>query len=326
MGGGDALRPLEHATPAAKWYKAMRDAGYSFGPAFQRQVEIEAISGRRQNRVSLCFTEPTLSYKQSPYPMHPVCLDGCLQAGAPSIWQNHRSSVNAVLVPAIIDELIVNGRSAQPVAGIAIASAEYLGSGRCEDGRSYKSNVSVYDSQSKKLLLQMSGLRYHKLDTRENLHASHVYTQLTWRPDVSFLTQDQLLSHLNDKHEHAFRSDEKSSVAPFHQVLDMVAHKLPNLRVVEINMLKGSGSVWLDEKRASNTLRVACRQYTLASMDAASLLESQDRYGEYNNTDFTIIDLTKPPTEFKHGDLNYDLAILKLVGRLQTPRTTYCFY
>lgn len=161
----------------------------------------------------------------------------------------------------------------------------------------------------------MSGLRYHKLDTGENLHASHAYTQLSWRPDVSFLTQDQLLSYLVDKQQQALRPDENPLGTPFHKVLDVVAHKYPNLSVVEINMLKGKNSVWLDDNRANIAPRIACRQYTLASMDAAALLETQERYSAYENTDFDIIDLTKPLGEFEYGGSSFDLAIIKLVSR-----------
>lgn len=80
-----ALKPLEHTTPAHLWYKATEDVGYSFGPIFQKQIEVGAVAAKPYSRALLFLSEPPSAYAQSPYPMHPVCIDGCLQASAASL-------------------------------------------------------------------------------------------------------------------------------------------------------------------------------------------------------------------------------------------------
>ncbi|KAI4270007.1 MAG: hypothetical protein LQ337_006959, partial [Flavoplaca oasis] len=150
----------------------MNDAGYNFGPLFQKQLEVDSTSGERHSRSIVSFAEPESEYPQAHYPIHPTCIDGCSKTSAPSLWKGDRSSVNAVLVPAIIDEVIITDRQ-HPETAIADTNSQYVGLGRREETKSYMSNASMYCPRSGSLLFRVSGLRYHKLDTKEDPYASH---------------------------------------------------------------------------------------------------------------------------------------------------------
>ena len=204
----------------------MHDAGYNFGPCFQKQLEVESISGMRQSRSLVSLTEPDSAYPQSIYPMHPACIDGCMQTSGPSLWKGNRSSVSAVLVPAIIDSLTIISKASRSKKGISLSSSKYVGRGRREETKNYMSDVSVYDTDTGSLLFQMSGLRYYKLDTREDLHATHSYSQVTWKPDITWLTQEKfsdLFSGENIGHQPIGKVD---------QLIDLIAHKKPNLKAM----------------------------------------------------------------------------------------------
>lgn len=97
--------------------------------------------------------------------MHPACIDGCLQTTGPSLWKGNRSHVNAVLVPAVIDDAIISTTSTRFDSGISIACSKYVGVGRPEEPSNYMSDASVYDPTTGSLLFRVSGLRYHKIDT-----------------------------------------------------------------------------------------------------------------------------------------------------------------
>src|SRR5204863_946190 len=114
--------PLKYATASRLWYKAMHDAGYNFGPLFQKHLEVESVPETRQSRSLVSLAEPPSAWVQSVYPMHPACIDGCFQSVAPSLWNGNRSSINAVLVPAIVDDVVINSRSTQPETGISVTS------------------------------------------------------------------------------------------------------------------------------------------------------------------------------------------------------------
>lgn len=108
--------------------------------------------------------------------MHPVCIDSCLQSGVSSLWQGNRSAIDTALVPAIIDDLVVYSR---PTSLIAVSISEYTVTAKIEHAKSYKTHVSVYDTESGYLIFQMSGLDYNKLETRKDCHGLHKYTRLS---------------------------------------------------------------------------------------------------------------------------------------------------
>ncbi|KAI9781693.1 MAG: Type I Iterative PKS [Peltula sp. TS41687] len=313
------LRPLSHSTPARLWYKALREVGKDFGPHFQKQMEIESRSGARHNRSLVSFSPPPSAFLQSSYPIHPACLDGCLQTGEPSAWQGHRSSIDAVLVPIMIDEVIVKSQSTRPEYGIAVASADHIGEGRSEEAANYKWHASVYDSQNKSLLFQISGLRGHKLVIRESPDTSHTYSRLAWKPDISFFSQRQLLGLRNDEQGNPHRQEGHRSLAIVHQIIDMVAHKRPNLKVMEINTLIRSDSIWLDGGVLNSSSRAACRRYHLALSTAGALLDAQGKYETLGDGALSVLDLSSPSLDFKSGEGAFDLIIVKLSSSSKVP-------
>ncbi|KUI58109.1 hypothetical protein VP1G_05405 [Cytospora mali] len=114
-------------------------------------------------------------------------MDACFQTAAPALWAGNRSDVNAVLIPAIIDEVLINQVPSRCLQGIAQATSDYVEVGRSDVMKNYKSDSSVYDPETGVLLFQLSGLRYHKLDTTPSDEFKHTYIEVAWRPDATTL-------------------------------------------------------------------------------------------------------------------------------------------
>ncbi|KAI9676001.1 MAG: Type I Iterative PKS [Caeruleum heppii] len=303
----ETLRPLVHTTSGQMWYKAMEDAGYGFGPLFQKQLEVEAVSGQRESRSMVSLEVPSSEYPQSSYPMHPACIDGCLQTCAPSLWKGNRSSVSAVLVPAIIDDVLIVPHSSRERA-ISSTSASYVGLGRREETKNYMSDASVYDVDDGSLLFRVSGLRYHKLDTREDPYAAHKYSCVTWKPDIRHLTQDGMDSVLRST-----IGEDDAAWAKVHEVIDLAAHKTPNLRVLEAVLIpEETGSIWLDGISSQQSLRAAARKFQYSSIDATALIATQDKYGSSGHAEFSMLDLSKIPNAFVSNAMEYDLIVVRL--------------
>lgn len=150
----------------------------------------------RYCRVRLSLSDPTSAYAQSSYPIHPVCIDGCLQSAVPSLWEGYRSSINTALVPAIIDDLVVHSHKMQSKSAIAVTTSQYVGIGRVDEAKNFKSHISVFDTNSGSSIIQIKGLHYHELDIHRDRHISHSFTRLHWKPDLSLLTEKQLSSLL----------------------------------------------------------------------------------------------------------------------------------
>jgi hypothetical protein len=300
------------------WYKSMHDAGYSFGPIFQKHLEVESLSGTRKSRSIVSLSEPAEEYQQSSYPMHPVCIDGCLQTVGPSLWKGNRSSVDAVLIPAIIDSIIIKPTAVQPELGISVTSSEYVGVGRSDHTKNYMSNASVYDPDTGTLLFQVSGLRYHELNVFEHQHANHSYSQISWKPDITYLTKDKLLE-LPTEEPYSSPNHEGTLPTQVSQLIDFVAHKIPNLKVLEVNMTPGDlTSVWLDGTNFDKDSRAAYLEYHLATTDATTLMSVQGKYEAQGDTKFSLLDLTRASNDVPLSTDGFDLVIVKMVRVLQS--------
>ncbi|MCJ1439395.1 hypothetical protein MMC27_008789 [Xylographa pallens] len=292
------LTPLKHVSHGQSWYKALINTGYSFGPLFQKVLAVESTSGKRESRSHVDLTEPPSAWAvQSLYPMHPACIDGCFQTVTPSLWAGNRSAVDQVLVPAGIDSLVIYPASTRPRHGVSMATSQYTGRGRQEENKSYSSSCSVYDPETGGILLQLTGLRYHKLDTGGKSHAADAYSRSVWNPDITLITQDQI-STISNEHDGS----------SLHHIIDLVAYKKPNLRVAEIDLSANpTSSLWFREDRKLS--RAAYSQCVLASVDAKSLVSLQTQYDQHRNTSFSLLDMTRNDFELADGD--FDLIIVK---------------
>ncbi|KUJ12798.1 putative polyketide synthase [Mollisia scopiformis] len=301
-----ALMPFEHAVPGHTWYKAMHEVGYNFLPLFQKVLEIEVLSGERKSRSRVSLSEPVEEYQQSYYPMHPVCIDGCLQTLVTSLWKGNRTSVNYVLIPSIIDNIIIRPLEVRPVVGISVTSAAYAGVGRKDDTKNFRSDASVYDEVSGGLLFAVSGVRYHRLDVLEQQNAAQTYGELVWQPDVAFLTEESFSKVLNE--EAACAAQEEALSHHVERLLDMIVHKSPNLKVIEFSLYPNDvASTWFDGPSTREFSR-----FEFATFDATSLMTLQETYGVKANTSFSLLDLTKPMLNGGPGTASQDLCIVKM--------------
>ena len=298
VGLEDDLLPLKFSTPGRAWYKALADTGYGFGPTFQKQLAVESLSGSRRSRSLVALSEPASAWSpQSLYPMHPVCMDGCFQTVTPSLCAGDKSAIDAVLVPATIDNLVINSMTTRPEVGISVAYSEYTGRGRPEENKSYKSGCSVYDPNTGRLLLQLTGLHYHQLQTGDGRQADHTYNHSVWKPDISFLSQKQLpyAQILN-------------SPSTLDQYIDLLAHKIPAIKVMEVNLHPSdTSSVWFQSKDRMS--RTAYKKYSFLSPDPKSLISVKSDYEAERSTSFSLIDMTKP--EVGPSETDFDLVIIK---------------
>ena len=229
--------------------------------------------------------------------MHPVCIDGCFQTVAPSLWAGERSAIDAVLIPAAIDDLIINPMITRTAAGLSVTNSEYAGRGRHEEANNYLSNCSVFDPETGSLLLKLSGLRYHKLDTGARPHAAHTYNSSVWKPDVTFLTNSQLPY-----------IEVEENTSKLNHVIDLVAHKKPGLKIMEVNLSPtDQSSIWL--QASDQSARSAYQQYAFVSADPNTLISVQAKYETRRKCAFSLLDIADP--QFTSSESDFDLVIIK---------------
>jgi polyketide synthase-like dehydratase family protein len=287
----------------------MTEVGYNFGPSFQRLLEIEATAGVRKNRALVTFAVPESKAIQSNYPIHPSAIDSCFQAGAPSLWSGHRSTVGKMLLPVMIDELVIQPQSARPERGIAVAEAKYQDIGREDDPQRYKTYTRVFDEQSGEMLMRISGLQFHAGEAVNSVKP-HPFTQVIWRPDISFMSPAKLAQMLGDVAAPAG----ESSAAKVAELIDLISHKTPDARILEVN-LAGSDSFWVDEvKPKTSQVTVDCVFHLSVAADVA-----EKSHEAYDSADNVQIDQHDQEDLFAEADPEklFKLAILKVGDSLK---------
>lgn len=251
-------RPLQDSAPGKLWYKAMTDAGYSYGPEFQKLLAIECTEGQPSSRSLVSFEAPPSRWEpSSEYAIHPACLDGCIQSVFASLHLGNRSSFEQVLLPSSIDRLAITGSSCQVDEALSVASSDDA-----------SSNVSVYEPASGRLIMDLQGLQFAKMNVRDSVYVSHEYACVVWKPDFHNLDTDWKLEQVLSDHV-------DSAEVHVDELLSMAAHKKPNLRVFEFDITEGRDQTpWL----AGDTATRPMREFYYASNDATTVLAAQQQH------------------------------------------------
>lgn len=291
-------RPLKSPQAAKLWYKCQREIGMDFGPAFQRLLKVEAISGEPSCRGDISLAPPESKYSpQSYYSIHPVALDACFQTLIPSNAFCDRTKAKSVMIPALIDDIVINKVSTDLSEARSRADTNYCGRGRRDIEKNWFANTSIWDTKSGQLVVKVAGLHYARLDVARKPDP-HTFHQVSWKPDITFFTQDQIMYLSPDK---------KSS--KIDTIIDLIAHKKPALKVLEVNLDNtNTSSAWF--VTTNSPTRAAYTRYDFASPDAKIVVSAETTYKKKANTSFL-------PISYDAKDLGlpdqaaYDLAIIK---------------
>lgn len=252
--GGDDLGPLRHPQSAELWYKAQREVGMGFGPAFQKINSIESVSGSRTCRTIVSMEPPSSKWNpQSYYPIHPAVLDGLLQTATPANAAGERSLVKDTMIPALVDNMVISKLPRETFEGLSIAESVYTGRGREDVAKSWTANISIHGPTTGELVLKVKGLNNIRLDVDEKPDL-HVFHAIMWKPDISLLTQDQVV----------YLTPSEGTFTKVDAVIDLLSQKTPSLRVLEVNLDEDDAStVWFQASDHSLADRAAYTAYDL---------------------------------------------------------------
>ncbi|KAK8119367.1 polyketide synthase 2 [Apiospora kogelbergensis] len=296
---GTDLEPLKLSQPAKPWYKAQSEIGMGFGPAFRNIQSIESSNGTRSCRTLVSLAAPTSKWTpQSYYPFHPAVLDSMLQTATAANACGDRSSIQDVMVPSMVDDMIINQVPACLVKGLSLASSTYSGRGRQDLAKNWLANISIHDPQTGATFIKVRNLRYIKLDVIRSPDP-HRFSAMSWKPDVTLLSQDQLLRERSSSHS-----------TMLDHVIDLISHKKPTISVLEVDLGQSDpSSLWFG---ATDTgARAAYSRYGFASSSAEGLVAVQAQYEAMPNTSFYLANPEREGLGID-GTAKYDLAIIRV--------------
>ncbi|KAE8376147.1 hypothetical protein BDV26DRAFT_294376 [Aspergillus bertholletiae] len=295
------IAPFQHASPGHLWTKACAELGYHYGPAFHLLEKVEARAGQRRARALITLADPPSAHDpQSLYPVHPAALDGVFRAVVPAAIAGDRSRMAETLIPAMVDDLVINPTH-RPRAGIAVASSYYSGRGRKDTEKSYLGSTSVYDPTSGALLVRMTGLSSHRIDLGIDSMARHTLAHEVLKPDISTLDA-KAIQKLEQSH---------TNMTPL--LLDLMIHKKPSLKILEIDLgTREPASLWLESIETGGNLQ---HQYCYVARDATNLSDVEVKHHDQANASFQL--LNPDCSHLGVGkDEKFDLIIVKAVSPL----------
>ncbi|KAH6842948.1 hypothetical protein B0I37DRAFT_436915 [Chaetomium sp. MPI-CAGE-AT-0009] len=318
---GEQLAPLRHPQSPAPWYKLQTSIGTHFGPAFQKIKQWESVSGQHHCRAILSLEPPPARWNpQTYYPIHPAVLDACLQTSTPAILAGERSTLRDVMILARVDEMVINAVPRQLADGLSVAEAVWTGRGRKDKSQSWATNVDIHDPDTGGLFLRVRGLEHIRLDVEEKPD-THVFQAVQWKPDISLVTQEHLMYDMVPGRSSFSYSPDLSEAAQqsrLDALLNLVAHKMPRLTVLEIDLdgQDRAAPLWPQPAdSASRAARAACTRFVFSSTNAQTLAAVEMAHAAGPHREFYLLAPHQPslglPDAATTDQDGYDLVIIQ---------------
>ena len=328
----EMMKPLRYPRPGATAYRDINGMGYYYGPSFQKISSYQWGWGQSLARAELAMEEPPSAFKQSSYPIHPVCLDSLFQLAGFPLWQlQSTSSQNNFLVPGLIESLTIAAPRNRSGKCMAYTQLEYAGLGPKSRSSSYRISGGIYDPIDHSTVLEMKGYRIDELDSRSTRSSEHIYMQVVWDVDLTMTSAVGLNHMLSQAHSTATSMtngvDENTQLtagedmASLQRLLGLVSHKQPTAKILEVNhpseharaaglaSSEGVASLWLNGPDADASARKEATFHYVSSAPKAAV-EVQDLVSALPNGTLEVADITRNAVDLVASE--FDFAIVRL--------------
>lgn len=226
-----------------RWYTKLAEEGLCFGPAFQTLTSMKTDKARVKpqalSTTRLFQRVPrSTKYHGTPYAIHPLVVDACLQAAIMGGTAGEVQRLKAFL-PTFIGDLQI--KTPHPDR---LNSEVFIHSQSQTTGFSMKKiSVTLRDGLGETLIdMSNTKLSLYVGKVEEEVEASeanrHPTLRVVWKPDITRLEpgqRTQLGSYLEDyvsTHHNLFESTTLGIMAG---LVDLAGHKNPRLRVLELS-------------------------------------------------------------------------------------------
>ena len=303
------------------WYNKFTKEGLNWGPQFAVMEEIFCDRARRAYQA--CATTQLLRGNDSgprgrlQYVVHPITIDAMLQTAFVATTGGWIKNLRAT-VPVTIESVHVSAPAMLDMSTCkkwCIDSvSERVGFG------TFKINAELYNS-SDQILIRMNNVRciaYQGTVQNETTEQRNALVRVAWKPDITALAAEAngYFSKYLDWFSESCRARRITANEASKRLagsLDLVVHKRPYLRILELGGRPETTALFLDILRAESPLRrFSC--YFQGSLSAhGTLLVSEVHQGEANYEASTTAE-TLPK------DKKFDLVIFSAVNN--TKKTT----
>ena len=194
----------------AYWYDVLENVGLKYGLAFQG---LNAISTALEDHDAIATVSPFGDLTK--YILHPVTIEQCLQIINVAACRGQGKSLTGLPVVTAIEHLVVSSR-VQAESNIRGSAVESSSSG-------VKGNVSVV-SKNGRAILSIKGCSISSVPSQRPEQEDRLFSFIRWDTDATFSDLNQAFALTQSKAYPLIICD----------VLKLLAHKNPNLKILEL--------------------------------------------------------------------------------------------
>lgn len=217
-----------------RWYKQFTLSGLNFGPAFQSitrvQTHKKAAIHHAITTAPILQEYRTNDYPVSPYIVHPITLDACLQTSIIASTAGHIQDTKA-RVPLFIEHCHIRQTAMPNTLSTIESRSELQGMGFT------KVQVSLRDLADN-VIVKMSGVRFivygGASEHEDPLAARHPCLRVSWKPDISMFGTMIPESYLKAFTSSTPQPCSSESLHKILAILDLLVHKEPTMRILEL--------------------------------------------------------------------------------------------
>ena len=270
-----------------RWYEQLATLGLEYGPHFQMIHRMHVHRYRLQqilrSEIQGSHAEVSRSVKGSKYVLHPAIIDAFLQTGLMADSYGDLSKLRAGL-PLSLEAFTLTAPDPKALAGLLSvrAAASQVGSG------TILFDLEVRDPNSR-FVASMHGVRMAQyVATRSStpLQQRISIYDIVWKPDVEHIPPSCYQAFTDYIHQEATLIAADHTKYPFSQltsILDLIKHKNPQCRILEIEMPCSERNIFPNATRDDaqyDTWHQGCRTYARGRLGADGVLTTVDRFAE----------------------------------------------
>lgn len=306
------LQPLQHPMPAMAWYEAAHRIGHGFGSMFESLDDIEWSPRSLTARAVMSLKESNSKFGSSRYPMHPAWIDACVQAAGLKLASPEINPAGVACPPAAFDDIIIYAQNSRPQKALSVSHLKYNDIGRLDDPNSYTASSSVYNPETGELLLRISGMQPHSLDSPDNDHIVHKYTQIAWNPDISLMLNSQVAQFVLKPSELKLDGTSKLGFDQVAKIVELNAHKNSSLKFLEVTFIDNISDTWWHYGRGNIPNLAAQCDYHLSLPTDSDLVKAQLEYKDEENSTLYVHNQENPFALFE-DDHSFNIILILVI-------------
>ena len=298
----EMAKSCREPTNISALYRNLHKSGFELGPAYQRIQSGKSWKNQQFKGIIRIFEWPESQYPQS-HVVHPASLDAIFQAAIAAYTEGGQKTV-PTMVPGSLKHIWIKKGGLNYLQNSIAKICVWM---TAQDNRGLEFDYSVLDQSESNVLAQVRGMRLtiiaetaienSDISNQDRPNCYHVAYQPD--PDISSVGREQ-----------AYCQDQ-SRVASICRYMNMLAHKRPGQRVLEVNA--GSGetlqTLFSNQSDGGGQIEIRFSSYYCTDRSQSVVDSAQKQFVHYPLVTSARLNMEMDPIEQGFEAGVYDILV-----------------